>query len=425
MIKINYAMQSDLVEQYINTKDAILEARNKMSADEVEKSKAEIITSAQIHDIDGETGLAEFEIRNRVAYIPVAGMLSEQVDVCAAFFGETVTTYGFIREAAREAEENPLVDKIVFLMNSGGGAVDGVDVTAGVIRGLSKPTVAAVSDLAASACYWLASSCDEIYGMTRTGFFGSIGVVTEIIDRKKGEEAEGIKRYVITNAESKDKRPDVSKKAGMDVVVERLNAIYDVFADSLLIKRAGKLDRAKIDSLSGRMLIAEEALQFGLIDKLVNFSDLEETIRETGNTSAVGGVEISKEGLMNFNEFIDSNPEAKAEYETLKAKAVAEGKEEAVKAEAQRVAGILDASNAVLSDEIMTAIKEGQSVGDYAVAALKTARFKPAGDNARELKGINAAREPGEDVPAHGNEAVESTATGIVAALKARKNKRR
>jgi capsid assembly protease len=397
MIRIDYAMQNDLVEQYVKTKDAIIEAREKMSADEVEKSKAEIIASAQINQIDKETGLAEFEIRDRVAYIPVEGMLAEQVDVCAAFFGESVTTYGYIREAAKEADENPLVQKIVFLMNSGGGAVNGVSITSEVIRGLSKPTVAAVSDMAASACYWLASQCDEIVGITNTGFYGSIGVVTEIVDRKKGDEAQGIKRYVITNVESKDKRPDVSKKEGMDVVLERLGAIYGVFSGSILIKRTGKLDQEKIDGLHGKMLIAEEALQYGLIDKLISSSELGEYIKE--ESPAVGGVNITKEGLMNFNEFIDSNPEAKAEHEALIAEAIATGKKEAVKAESERVAEILNLSGAVLSDEIMTAIKEGQSAGEYAKAALKVANVKLPKDNAEELKGISGAHQLSDDLP--------------------------
>lgn len=144
------------------------------------------------------------------------------------------------------------------------------------------------------------------------------------------------------------------------------------------------------------------------------------------NNSVVDGKNKTMEGNMNFKEFIDSNPQAKAEHEALVGSAVAEGKKEAIKAEAERVAGILDASNIVLADEIKTAIVEGQSVGEYAIAALKTAKTKPAADNAAALKGINAANEVSKDIPTKDHKAeVDEKSDAFVAALKKRKNKRR
>ena len=78
-----------------------------------------------------------------------------------------------------------------------------------------------------------------------------------------------------------------------------------------------------------------------------------------------GDGNIKKEDIsdMNFTEYLNSNPEAKAEHEQAIKNAVAEDR--------ARGKEILNLSGVKLSEEILNAFNDGLTVGDYATAELK------------------------------------------------------
>jgi ClpP class serine protease len=363
MIKLFYAMQEELLKRYAETKNDIIQARNKMDEKSIQIAKNEIITECQIHDFDPEDTGNLYTVENGVANIPIEGMLVQKVDICAAFFGETVTTYSFIREAVDKAEKDPLVKSVQFNINSGGGVVSGVDETAQKIRTTGKESVAVVRDMAASAAYWLASAADKIRISSNAAFLGSIGVAAEVVNRDKADEMKGVKRVVLTNATSKDKRPNLMSEDGQQVLVDELDAIYDVFAESILVKRSDKLTREKIDSLGGKVVIASKAIELGLADGMITD---EENIGKSARANP--GVNIKEEEFnMELSEFLSKNPEAKAEYD----KAVAKGSSDAVAEDRARGKDIFTLYG--VNDASIKAYMDGKSVETLAVEEKRRA----------------------------------------------------
>lgn len=367
-----YLLSEEQAKKYAETKTAIITARSQMSETEAKAAREDIIREVKVNDFNPEKTDNLFTVQNDIAIIPIVGMLVQKVDICAGFFGETVTTYRFVQEAVIKAENDPRIKSILFDVNSGGGELSGCEQTFQTILRAEKPTFSAVHDMAASAAFWLASAADEIISVSKTGFFGSIGVAVEITNHDEEDKSRGIKRTVITNTTSADKRPDLTTKAGKSVIIDELNAIFKVFSESILVKRSGKLTQKSIEDLSGKVLISEDAIDFGLADiqlsqdQVINHIETQikgddndifaadqninydndafqgnrhnsvitgpttgikkknNTSHDVNNTTPEGE---NMEEAMNFKEFLDSNPDAKAAYEKNIATAKAEGVE--------------------------------------------------------------------------------------------------
>ena len=320
-----------------------------------------------------------YAVENGKAIIPVKGMLCGQVNVCSAFFGEEVTTYGFIQRAVQQADLDPMVKEIYLDVDSGGGYVSGVEETSAVIKGAKKPTTALVGSMSASAAYWLASACDSVVATQRTGFLGSIGVVVETIDRSKADEAQGYTRLVITNQQSKDKRPNLTTDEGKSVLLQELDDIYGEFKLAILDKRSKVLSSDSIDALSGRVIIAEKALSYGLVDKLESRNDLINGVTSVklniNGSSACADDNKNGGKSMNLQDFLASSPEAQAEYDTALANAEKAGieKAEADKAEYQaNVLEIVELSGGTLNKVALASIKNGDTPAEFALAEIKS-----------------------------------------------------
>jgi len=306
-------------------------------------------------------------------------MLVPEVNPCAALFGDEVTTYGFIERAVKEADADPEVKEIFLAIDSGGGYVTGVEEAGRAISSAKKPTTTLAGDTVGSAAYWLAACADTIVATQKTGFFGSIGVVTEFIDRSKADAAQGYTRYSITNQASKDKRPNLATEEGQAVLLDELDALYSEFKNTVLSKRSAKLTSESIDALTGRMFIAEKALSLGLVDKIASREDLLKSDSSVTivNVRSSACAETNKIGgnSMNLKEFLDSEPKAQAEYEKALAEAKATEKakaEESNKAYSADVLKIVELSGGTLNKVALASIEKGETPAQFALAEMES-----------------------------------------------------
>jgi ATP-dependent protease ClpP protease subunit len=97
---------------------------------------------------------------------------------------------------------------------------------------------------------------------------------------------------------------------------------------------------------------------------------------------------IEEEVIMNLQEFLKANPDAKAEYDSSLQSAEAKGKEIAsskeapdLMAERKRIADIIALAGVEVTPVIAEAIDKGLDVKDYAVAALKAEQAKRVESN--------------------------------------------
>jgi ClpP class serine protease len=206
-------------------------------------------------------------VRDGVAVIPVNGPLFRHANLFTELSG--ATSYAALRKDLQAALDNPSVRAILLSIDSPGGEANGVSELAGAIfaaRG-RKPIKAYVGGMGASAAYWLASAADEVIA-SDTAMLGSIGVRMAVMRDDDKTKA----RYVeIVSSQSPDKKMDIDVDADRARLQQRINALADVFIDTVARNRG--TDRATVLEKFGRgdVRVGAHAVEAGLADRIGNF----------------------------------------------------------------------------------------------------------------------------------------------------------
>lgn len=148
-----------------------------------------------------------YDLVQGVALIDVSGTLVHRNGGLRPYSG--LLGYDSLTRTWLNALADPSVKAIAAVCNSPGGEVSGCFDFADLIyrtRG-EKPTLAILDDMAFSACYAIASACEQI-SVPRTGGTGSVGVVAMHADMSKRLTAEGIK---VTIFQYGDRKADGSE----------------------------------------------------------------------------------------------------------------------------------------------------------------------------------------------------------------------
>lgn len=346
-----YALEANTLSGYIQAQKDIRSAMVGMSHKDISEAKKEIAASSNIFALPEEVDLEGFKMPELFeldadgnANIPVRGILSTQVDWCAAYFQETTTTYGFIRAAAIKADNDSRVTgKIRLRMETPGGIITDLDETSQVLFNLKKPTETIGSGMIASAGYYLASQTDSITVNSPSVFVGSIGVAVEFIDRSKLDDERGVKRVTLTSTDAPDKRPDLSTTNGQKSLIRELDALHNIFV-SRIVQGRNKNDSAFTNKIvnetfgKGAVLIASEAMDAGMIDGVE--LEIQDTIniettkhkhkKSTSNsaskatTQAAANQNPNPKVKMDLTQFLTENPTAQKELDSMIATAKTE-----------------------------------------------------------------------------------------------------
>src|ERR1044072_2358791 len=146
-------------------------------------------------------------VRDGVAVIPVSGPIFRYANLFTEICG--ATSIEVLATDFQQSLDDRSVKAIVREINSPGGEVDGTSELAQHIfaaRGV-KPVTAYVSNLGASAAYWLASACDEVV-CNDTASLGSIGVVGTVCVHKDKHHIEFV------SSQSPNKRRNLETESG-------------------------------------------------------------------------------------------------------------------------------------------------------------------------------------------------------------------
>ncbi len=162
----------------------------------------------------------------------------------------------------------------IFIIDTGGGAVNAVAPFKDFLKTKKKP-VLAWCDLCASAGYWIASNCDYIMASnTISSSFGSIGVMATLEDASKYWEDKGIIEHIIKADQSKHKNESFHLALKGDyklIKEEHLNPLAIKFQNTVKANRPNlNLDIEGI--LSGKMFYAEQSVAYGLADSIGDFN---------------------------------------------------------------------------------------------------------------------------------------------------------
>lgn len=181
-------------------------------------------------------------------------------------------------------DQYPPPSAVVLRIDSPGGVVAGLGETIKRLRGLSKatgiPLIAYVDETAYSAGYGLCCACDEIY-LPRSGFCGSIGVISTLVDQVAADEKMGLKFVVITSGERKaDGHPHVPIT---DAMVDEERPRVDTLAMQFfkVVNRARGLSIDTIRGFQASRFLGKEAVRAGVADGIMGWDELIETLDKT------------------------------------------------------------------------------------------------------------------------------------------------
>ena len=103
---------------------------------------------------------------------------------------------------------------------------------------------------------------------------------------------------------------------------------------------------------------------------------------------------------MTLQEFLDSNPEAKAEFDKAIESAIAKGKLESdVAAEKLRIYNILEMAGVQMTKDVAAAIQNGVDENEFAKEELRRQRELRANNNAVDFGNLIKKQTPGDHDP--------------------------
>lgn len=227
-------------------------------------------------DDDEDEALRLLQVQDGVAVISIHGGLTNSDSWMNQYFG--LVSYGEIREALIAATKDEGVSQILLSVESGGGAVAGVEDTANLIRMINdkvKPVTAFIDGVGASAAYWLSSAAGDIYA-GKTSVVGSIGVLSVHTEYTKRNEMEGVTKTVIRAGSEKAlaNTNEVLSEKGKAQVQQVVDAVYNVFVSHVATMRGKSFDYADQVMAQGKEFVGAMAADVGLVDGITSFDAL-------------------------------------------------------------------------------------------------------------------------------------------------------
>ena len=209
--------------------------------------------------------IGSMSVANGIAILPIVGSLVNRGAWIGASSG--LVSYEGIAAQLREAEADPDVRAVLLDIDSPGGEATGMFAAAKLVSAVNKtkPVVAFVNDVAASAAYGIASAASEII-VSPTSMVGSIGVVLTHLDRSGELEDRGVKPTLIhAGAHKVDGHAfsPLSEAVRADLQAEVLK-IYDQFVGLVAEGRAGRMTEQAIRTTEARTYLGADAIAQGL-----------------------------------------------------------------------------------------------------------------------------------------------------------------
>jgi len=224
------------------------------------------------------TGRKELDVPKAISVVKVHGSLVNRTHGLDAMSG--LQSYDDIRNEFRAALAAD-TDAILLDIDSPGGEASGVmDLSDEIYEARGeKPIYASANESAFSAAYAIASAADKIF-LSRTGHVGSIGVIAVHRDQSEADAKAGMKYTTIYKGERKaDLSPHgpLSDEAKM-MLEEEVADHYDLFTKTVARNRGLKV--AEVIATQAGMFMGEKAIQRGLADEVVSFSEVPGRILE-------------------------------------------------------------------------------------------------------------------------------------------------
>lgn len=230
------------------------------------------ITRAEAHAFAARSADAPMRRPVNVAVIPITGFIAPSIP---SWLG---TDPRETRHEVREARQNARVDAIVLLVDSPGGVVDGNEELAAEVRAarVTKPTVALIEGLAASAAYWITSAAGRIYAAPSSRV-GSIGVFILHANIAGALAKEGVEITLVSSTTAPHKTEanafsPLGEAARMTLQTEVDRVTADFLRDVARGRGVG-VEQVRSGFGQGRVVDAGSAVGRGMVDEVATPED--------------------------------------------------------------------------------------------------------------------------------------------------------
>jgi len=212
---------------------------------------------------------------NKIAVIRVEGIIDEAM------------ADALLKQIERAADD-PRVKAVILRINSPGGGLTASDMIyhdlTTYLADAHKPIIAAMDSVAASGGYYVACAADRIIAQPTT-ITGSIGVIAQLFFLQGlMQDKLGITPVTLKMGEQKD-WPNMFGDAGLSedqreyLMKSLLEPGYERFVD--VVAEGRGMDRDRVLPLAtGRIFMADEALDVGLVDEVDYFDRAVEAAME-------------------------------------------------------------------------------------------------------------------------------------------------
>lgn len=233
-----------------------------------------------------QTGLSEdVTIINNIGILRIEGVITRKANILTMIFGGA--TLDTLTEDFKALVANEDIDTIVLDINSPGGPVAGVQDFANLIfdaRG-QKKIIAISSSIMTSGAVWIGAAAEQVLISGGTVTTGSIGVLTTHVDTSVLEASAGITVTEITAG--KDKRIASTHApltdVGRSVLRVQVEKVMDAFVGDIAKFRGVSEQVARSNMADGKVFIGDDAVKVNLVDDIMTFDLLIETISNGGN----------------------------------------------------------------------------------------------------------------------------------------------
>lgn len=244
------------------------------------RSAGDVLTREEVRAaLSGRPQPVQTEAK-KVALINVMGTVAQRLSLMDEISGGVSTEA--LGRAFDKAVADGNVSTIVLNIDSPGGSVFGVQELAEKIFAArdKKRIIAIANSEAASAAYWIASAAGELVA-TPGGWVGSIGVLMLHTSSARYEEKEGFDTTITRQPAEK------AEGAAGEALTEEAKAhrqetvdqVYATFVAAVAKHRGVSEAEVKGGFGAGRMVLAAEALEAGMVDRLAT---LEQVLSELG-----------------------------------------------------------------------------------------------------------------------------------------------
>jgi protease-4 len=186
------------------------------------------------------------------------------------------------------AERDPRVKAIILRIDSPGGGVTASDTMYREVERFKKassvPVYASMVSVAASGGYYVAMAADEVTAHPTT-VTGSIGVIAGFPEATELMDKIGLNWNSITSGRNKDTGAFYRKFSDEDRALFQsiIDDMYERFV-GIVAKNRTNLSEEKVRELAdGRVYTADQALEAGLIDKVMYLDELIDHVKSEKN----------------------------------------------------------------------------------------------------------------------------------------------